>query len=194
MLTLTLTACGQLLQPKIDSSFASIRPGNYQLDINHTAILFKIDHLGFTKFVGRFEKAEAALNYNQEKPELSTLEARVDMNSVNVNNDKFEKTLRNRFWFNTAEFPQARFITLNAKKVSAKQLDFDGELTFLGITQPLTLRVTINGAGNNIANGKYTLGFSATSTIKRSEHGLNRFTPAIGDEVELEVHAEFLRR
>lgn len=194
LLTLFLSGCGKLLQPSIDSSFASIRPGAYQLDMNHTAILFKIDHLGFSKFVGRFENAEAALDYDADQPELSKLDARVDMSSVNVNNEKFERTLRNRFWFNTDKFPQARFVTLSARKVGEKRLDFDGELTFLGVTQPLTLQVTINGAGNNIANGKYTLGFSATAVIKRSAHGLDRYTPAIGNNVELEVHAEFLRQ
>ena len=197
MLTLVLfnlAGCAKLLQPSIDSSFADIRHGAYRLDMNHTAILFKIDHLGFSKFIGRFESAEASLDYNPEQPELSKLEARVDMNSVNVNNEKFERTLRNRFWFNTEKFPQARFVTLSARREGEKQLSFNGELTFLGITQPLTLQVTINGAGNNIANGKYTLGFSATGVIQRSAHGLDRYTPAIGNDVELEIQAEFLRQ
>ncbi|MGH1373489.1 MAG: YceI family protein [Cellvibrionaceae bacterium] len=192
--TLLFTACGSILQPNLDSSFEAIKPGNYALDINHTAILFKINHLGFSKFVGRFEKAEATLNYDPEFPENSSLDARVDMASVNVNNAKFEKTLRNRFWFDTENHPKARFTTSSARKTTNNQLIFDGMLDFMGIKKPLTLHITINGAGNNIANGKYTLGFSATAMIQRSDHALDRFSPAISDEVELEVHAEFLRQ
>jgi polyisoprenoid-binding protein YceI len=186
--------CGELIQPRLNNDPMTIRSGEYQLDPLHTAILFKVNHLGFSKFVGRLEQATATLNFDPKSAELASLDAIIDMSSVNVNNEKFERTLRNRFWFNAEKFPHARFSTINAKRINDRELDFQGELTFLGRTQPLTLRVTINGAGNNLTNGKYTLGFSAAATLLRSDYGLSLLTPAISDEVELEIHAEFLKQ
>ena len=58
----------------------------------------------------------------------------------------------------------------------------------------MTLAVTFNGGASNLISGRYTLGFAATGTIKRSEFGITNLIPAIGDEVELEIHAEFLRQ
>jgi len=189
-----LTGCGELLQPRINTDPMTIRTGEYQLDPQHTAILFKVNHLGFSKFVGRLEQASATLSYDHSKAELATLDALINMSSVNVNNEKFERTLRNRFWFYTDKYPQARFTTRSAERINDNELNFLGELTFLGKTQPLTLHVTINGAGNNLTNGKYTLGFSADATLLRSAYGLSLLTPAISDEVELEIHAEFIKQ
>tara|TARA_B100000446_G_scaffold111058_1_gene103676 strand:+ start:6224 stop:6751 length:528 start_codon:yes stop_codon:yes gene_type:complete len=172
---------------------SDVSSGNYQLDNKHTALLFKVNHLGFSSFVGRFEEVSATLSYNPEQPELSSLRASANMASVNVNNETFENTLRNRFWLNTQKFPTAHYQTRSAKRTGANHLLFDGELTFLGVTKPLNLAVTINGAGMNRINGEYTLGVSATGTVIRSEHGLGLFTPAIGDDVTLEIHAEFIR-
>ena len=59
--------------------------------------------------------------------------------------------------------------------------------------EPVTLDVTFNGAGTDIVTGAYTLGFAATGSLLRSTFGLGAYAPAIGDEVLLEIHAEFLR-
>ena len=66
-----------------------------------------------------------------------------------------------------------------------------GDLTLRGVTAPVTLDVTFNGGGSNILTGAYTLGFEAEGTLLRSTFGLGSFAPAIGDEVTLEIHAEF---
>ncbi len=188
-----LTGCAKLIQPQLTEQLSDVSSGNYQLDNNHTAVLFKVNHLGFSSFVGRFEDVSATLDYNPEQPELSSLKASVNMASVNVNNHKFENTLRNRFWFNTQRFPTAHYQTTGATRTKDNHLLFEGELTFLGVTKPLNLAVAINGAGVNRITGDYTLGVSATGTVIRSEHGLGLFEPAIGNEVTLEIHAEFLR-
>ena len=58
---------------------------------------------------------------------------------------------------------------------------------------PVTLDVTFNGGGSNLLTGAYTLGFEARGSVLRSNFGLGAYAPAVGDEVVLEIHAEFLR-
>jgi polyisoprenoid-binding protein YceI len=53
--------------------------------------------------------------------------------------------------------------------------------------------VTLNGAGDSLITGRYSLGFAASGTLNRSDFGLGAYAPAVGDEVVLEIHAEFQR-
>ena len=57
----------------------------------------------------------------------------------------------------------------------------------------MTLDVTFNGGGDDLLTGVYRLGFAARGSLLRSTFGLGAYAPAIGDEVLLEIHAEFLR-
>lgn len=190
VLTYTL-GCASLIKPKLKQRLHDIRQGGYQLDPKHSTLLFKVDHMGFSKYVGRFNQFNASLFLDPLNIENSRLEAVIDMSSVDVNNEKFERALKGRFWFNVEQYPQGVFKTISAQKVDESHLRFLGELTFMGVPQTIVLDVVVNGAANNLLSGKYTLGFSASTRFSRSAFGLDRYTPAVGDEVELEIHAEF---
>jgi polyisoprenoid-binding protein YceI len=60
-----------------------------------------------------------------------------------------------------------------------------------GVTAPVALMIHFNGAGNNMLTGFYTLGFSAQGAIKRSVFGIDNLIPALADQVNIEVFAEF---
>ena len=66
-------------------------PGAYQLDPNHASITFKINHMGFSHYTGRFDKMEATLDFNSGAPEQSSLNVTIYPNSVNTNNAKLEE-------------------------------------------------------------------------------------------------------
>lgn len=191
---LNLSGCASLLKPKLKQDLIEIQQGEYLLDKSHSTVLFKIDHMGFSKFVGRFNSFESNLSFDPDNIENSTLEAVVDMRTVDVNNEKFERALKGRFWFDSENYPQAHFKTLSAKKINEQNIVFQGELTFLGQTKLIDVTVHVNGAANNLLTGKYTLGFSAEARFLRSDFGLDRYIPSVGDEVELEIHAEFQRK
>lgn len=191
---MALSACASLLKPTLEQSLVDIKPGDYSLDKKHATILFKVDHMGFSKFVGRFNVFDASLVWNPEAPETSSLEAIVDMRSVDINNEKFERALKGKFWFNSEVYPQAVFKTISATLVDAQHLKFMGELTFLGVTAPIELDVKVRGAATNLLTTKYTLGFSASTVFSRSIFGLDNYIPAVGDDIELEIHAEFQRQ
>jgi len=67
-----------------------------------------------------------------------------------------------------------------------------GDLTLRGVTKPVTLDVTYNGAGKSFGHPGATLGFSAIGKINRSDWGMDYLTNfGIGDEVTLRIEAEF---
>ena len=186
-----VSGCAAWLKPTLEQSLVAIDRGEYQLDAAHATLLFKVDHMGFSTFVGRFNHFDAQLNFDPDTPTRSSLEATVDMTSVDVNNAKFEKALNGSFWLNTKQFPQAYFKTESAQEIAPQHLRFKGNLTFLGTTKAIYVDVHVKGAADNLLTGRYTLGFSASATFKRSDFGLSTFIPTVGDDIELEIHAEF---
>lgn len=62
-----------------------------------------------------------------------------------------------------------------------------------GRTGEVTLDVPFNGGADSLPTGRDTLGFAATGTLMRSTFGLGAYVPAVGDQVTLEIHAEFQR-
>ncbi|MDX6848486.1 YceI family protein [Gilvimarinus sp. SDUM040013] len=189
-----LTACGQLLSGHVYTELPTLKPGNYRLDPHHTTVLFKVEHLGISSFVGRFNQSQATLNFVDSDPAASTIVADVEINSLDVNRPDFAQTLVSCDWLCSEEHPVARFQSRGRANVDGSLLIFAGDLTFRGVTNPATLAVTINGATTNRLTGDYTLGFEAKLEFLRSRFGMDKFIPAVGDNVQIEVFAEFIRQ
>jgi len=165
--------------------------GAYQLDPNHASITFKINHLGFSRYTGRFDKMEATLNFNSGAPEQSALDVTIYPNSINTNNAKLEEELRGDKFFDVIKYPRATFQSTKVERTGPATGKLIGDFTFLGVTHPLALDVTLIGAGKRPMDGKMVLGFSATGSFKRSDYGLQNLLPLVGDDVTLEIEAEF---
>lgn len=188
-----LVSCDRLLTPDFNTDITELRSGQYTLDKDHAALLFKINHLGFSTFIGRFTAFDASLDFDPENIQNSSVEVVIDMNSIDVNLPEFEEELRGGDWLDAVQFPQAVYKTTGYVGANGENSHtFAGELTFHGVTAPVNLNVTFNGGGRNFLTRKYTLGFEAETSFLRSAHGADRFTNfGVGDEISLEVHVEF---
>ena len=194
LLLLPLAACGYLIPAHHQTlDPIKLKPGAYQLDPDHASLHFKVDHLGFSMVVGRFDKMEASLEFDAKKPADAKLDVLIKTASLNINPEALLEELQGGSWFDVETYPEARFTSQKITVLGPDSGKVEGTLTLLGETKPVTLDVEFNGGGNNLLTGAYTLGFKATGTIKRSEFGIDTFVPAIGDEVQLEIHAEFKR-
>lgn len=193
-LCLMMTACGYLIRPTVKSGVVNLQPGSYNIDPQHATVMFKLNHMGMSTFVGRFNKVEASLEFDPKKMADAKLSAIISMTSIDVNNRDLEESLRGSSWLDVDKYPQARFNTTAVKMLDDTHAIFTGDLTLHGVTAPVDLAVEFKGAGDNILTGRYTLGFSATAHIKRSMFGVDYLVPAIGDDVAIEVFAEFQKR
>lgn len=187
-----LASCS-LLAPSINNTLVELRAGQYRMDPQHTAVLFKIQHLGLSTYVGRFNRSRASLDFDPTQMAHARLDAVVDMASIDVNNPDLAESLRSGSWLGTTQFPEAHFTTLSVRPLTDNTFAFTGNLNWHGIIRPVTLTATFHGGTTNLLSGHYTLGFSATGVIKRSEFGVDSYIPLVGDDVQLEIFAEFLR-
>jgi polyisoprenoid-binding protein YceI len=191
-----LVSCDRILTPGFETSVQDLRGGAYTLDKAHASILWKVSHLGFSSYIGRFNDFDASLDFDPENIEASSLEVIINTTSLDINNEAFAEELRGEDWFNVAQFPQAIFRTTSfVEAVDEDTFVFQGDLTLLDTTAPVTLTVNFNGGGRNFLTRSYTLGFSATTTVQRSLFGLDNLVAfGVGDNIELEVHVEFMER
>ena len=188
-----LLSCDRLLTPGFETEITELRAGQYTLDPDHATLLWKINHLGFSTFVGRFNDFDASLDFDPENIENSSLEVVINTAGLDVNLPEFEEELRGSAWFDVENFPQAVFRTTSfVEAIDEDSFVFEGDLTLLGTTAPVTLTINFHGGGRNVLTRSYTIGFSASTSFQRSVFGLDRFTSfGVGDDIELEIHVEF---
>jgi len=165
--------------------------GLYKIDPDHTSVSFKINHLGLSHYMGRFDRVEGYMNFNNNVPEQSNINIVVYPNSIDVNNPKLEETLRTDKWFNVIQFPQATFRSTRIDRTGAMTGKVTGDFTLLGIRRPMTLDVTFVGTGTNIFDKHQVIGFTAVGTFDRSNFGMSNLLPMLGNQVVLEIETEF---
>jgi polyisoprenoid-binding protein YceI len=111
--------------------------------------------------------------------------------SVTTTNTTLDGELKSPDWFDASAFPTITFKSTSVKFTGRGTADVAGALTLHGVTQPVVLKVTFRAAGPNAMSRRYSVGFDATASIKRSDFAVAKYVPLVGDEVEIIVSAPF---
>jgi polyisoprenoid-binding protein YceI len=180
-----------LAQSAPATSPAATQSGAYKVEPGHTRVLFAVSHMGFTTWYGDFTGASGSLQLDAAKPENSRLEISVPTASVTTTNAKLDGELKSADWFDAARYPAITFKSRQVTVTGPGRADVAGDLTLHGVTRPVTLQARFNGAGINPLDKAYTVGFEVSGHIKRSEFGVAKYTPLIGDDVDLILSAAF---
>jgi len=186
---LILSACATA--PVLDAAAAP--EGAYVLDPAHASVNWSLSHSGLSFYTARFDDITGALDFNPDAPTASRLDVRIDPKSVSTGDPDWDNKLAtDGKYFDGNTFSEIRFVSTSATKTSNSTGKVTGDLTLKGVTLPVTLDVTYNGAGKSFGHPGATLGFSAVGKIKRSDWGMTTLTNfGIGDEVTLRIEAEF---
>jgi len=162
----------------------------YEVDGGHSSNMFKINHMGVANFMGRFNKMGGTYTMDPAKLEASTFEITIDADSVDTNSEGRDKHLRNPDFFNTAEYPNITFKSTKVEKVGDNMLNVTGDLTFRGVTKPVTAKFQIF-PGKETRQG-FKSGFEANFSIKRTDFGNDTYVAqgGLGDEVQVTVCVE----
>ena len=153
-----------------------------------------------SNYTARFTNFDAEIDFKPQTPENSKVTATIYPTSIKTDyphpekKDFDKKLVEKEEWFNANEFPDITFTSTNIEMTGENTATMTGDLTFLGVTKPVSLNVTFNGAMKKQPfSKKPTLGFSASGSLKRSEWGMATYIPNIGDEVMLLIEAEFAK-
>lgn len=166
---------------------------DYRFDNVHTQVLFAVDHLGFSRPQGRFHVKSGFIHFDKNDWAGAKVEAVIDVASLDMGDAGWNAKLRSWEFFGADKHPTAQFVSTTVEKTGERNGIVHGRLTLLGVTRPLDLAVTFNRAGVDSYSMRYTAGFSATATLKRSDFGMKKYLPDIGDKVDIRIEAEGLR-
>ncbi|GLK78415.1 YceI family protein [Methylopila turkensis] len=169
---------------------ARVTAGTYKVDPNHTQVAWSVDHFGFSTLFGLFGQPTGSLTIDPKEPAKATVEVTFPISGLSVTSDKFASHLAGGDFFDAEKFPSARFKSRSVT-VSGEKAVIEGDLTVRGVTKPVRLDASFHGAGVNPMNKAETVGFSATTKIKRSDFGLGAYVPAVSDEVTVTIVAAF---
>lgn len=176
----------------------NVPAGEYVLDTTHASLTWKIRHLGLSNYTARFATYDAVINLNPADPTKSTVTVTIDPTSVRTDfpfpeKEDFDKVIAEKF-LRAGQHPKITFQSTGLTATGGTTGKLTGNLSFLGVTKPVTLDVTLNGAKNHPMTKTPVLGFSATGSIKRSDFGSTDLLGPLGDEIQLEIEAEFRKK
>ncbi|MFW5824399.1 MAG: YceI family protein [Marinobacter sp.] len=171
-------------------------PARYQIDEEHLSITFEVNHLGYASVIGMFLEGKGQFEYDEDANEVPSGKVVIQSASVFSNHEKRDEHLRKDDFLHSDRYPEITFEVTDFEATGERTGNLTGDLTLLGETRPVTLDVTLNKAGEYpIGHEEYTLGISASTTIKRSDWGMTyALDPLmVGDDVHLRFEFEAIQ-
>jgi polyisoprenoid-binding protein YceI len=170
----------------------------WQIDPNHSSAQFAVRHMVVSTVRGTFNKVSGSANYDPAKPAATSLEATIDVASVDTRVDARDRDLRSPNFFDVEKFPTITFKSKRVESAGNGKLKIAGDLTIHGVTKEVTLDVDGPTAPINDGRGQ-RVGASATTKINREDFGLlyNRMVEAgavVGDDVTITLDVELVKR
>ena len=172
-------------------------PITWTVDPSHSQVGFAVKHLVISNVRGEFSKYEGKVNLDEMDVTKSTVEATIDVNSIDTRVADRDTHLRSADFFDAARYPSITFKSTKVAKAGKDRLEVTGDLTLRGVTKPVVLDVTTTPEVTGIY-GETRRGFSATTKINRKDFGLawNKIVeagPAVGDQVTIALDLEVVK-
>jgi len=185
-----LAASPAFSEPKPASTDPGAAPaGHYVLDHAHASLLAKVSHMGLSFYTMRFDRFDARYEFDPSSPAESKIIVTIDANSLDVGDDAIGRQFARQF-LGADTTPQISFVSTGIQRTDANHGTVTGELSFHGVTRPVTLIVTFNGYDSSLIGGR-RMGFSAVTDFLRSDFGSKAWLSLVGDQVHLLIEAEF---
>jgi polyisoprenoid-binding protein YceI len=178
------------------AGFSSVaNAAEYKLDIKgtHSFIQFKIQHLGFSWLLGRFNKFDGEFSYDAANEATSKISITIDTSSLDSNHELRDKHLRSDDFFDVAKFPQASFVSTSFEPSSDGKAILKGDLTLHGVTNPVVINVNKIGEGKDPWGG-YRVGFEGTTKLSLSDYKIKKNLGPKSQEVELYFSFEGIKQ
>jgi polyisoprenoid-binding protein YceI len=177
--------------------------GVYKNDPYHTTLTWTLNHLGTSNYTAEILKTEATLTLDAANPTKSAIELTINPANVSTNfSGDFkgthptspyksfdEEIAQGEGFLNGGKFPTITFKSTAVEQTGPKTANVTGDLTFLGVTKPVTVQAEYVGDAAAGAMGGPVIGFSAVGKFKRSDFGMAK--SPLGDEVTIRYDAAF---
>jgi len=183
---LQLLTFGSMIFGLLASAPAAVE--TYKIDPVHSSVGFTIRHF-FTNVPGAFTKFYGTIVVDRDHLENSTVEARIEVASVDTRNSMRDDDLRSDKFFSTAKLPAITFKSKSWKKTGEDAFDVTGDLTIRDVTKEVVLKTKSLGFGPGM-RGAMLSGWEASTTINRNDFGITAYPKVLGDDVAVTITVE----
>ena len=178
----------------------TVSAAEYQIELSHSELLFKVKHMGISTVTGRFDSFKGSFDLDAKNIAATTGSLTIETKSINTSNVKRDSHLRSEDFFNADSFPELKFKSKSIRNVnhSDSTCELVGDFTMRNVTKEIVLKIKGGGFVQD-PYGNERAGFSATGKINRFDYGLkwNKLLEAgglvVGPEVELALTFEGVR-
>ncbi len=189
-LAISPAAQGPAHAQSVSTDYAAAPAGAYALDPAHTSVTVKVSHLGLSSYTLRMGGVRGGFSFDPAHPESSKLQVEIDANAVDTGDAAFSRQIAGEV-LQASAYPTIRFVSTAVKPGREGRGQVVGDLTLHGQTHPVTLDVVFNGFSLSPQEKAIRMGFSANTTVRRSDFGATQFAPMVGDEVSIAIETEF---
>ncbi|PXY27706.1 YceI family protein [Prauserella muralis] len=153
----------------IDALDIRVPVGTWTIDTAHSCVSFSVRHL-MTRVRGTFDEFTGQVT-TAEDPAGCSATATIAMGSVNTGNRMRDDDLRSGAFFDVDRHPE---MTFEGSGLTAADggLVVPGTLTIRGIARAVALEAEFLGFDETGLQGESRIGFSAATTIRRSDYGV----------------------
>ena len=153
--------------------------------ITRSAISFKIRNLGINTG-GTIGGLQANVKFDPAKPETSSIEATVDVKTINTDNSTRDEHLRGENFFDAEKYPKITLKSTSIKHKSGTNYIGDFNLTIKAKTKPVQIPFTLTEKGNNQS-------FNGTFKINRRDYGVGSNSLTLSDDVTITIDVEVVK-
>jgi len=169
---------------------AQAEPVTYKLDPTHTNVLFSWSHFGFSNPSANLGLSDGTLVFDEKNPAKSSVEVTLPLADLDTHVSKLDEHLKKPDFFDADKYPSVTFKSTKVQAVGGNKYKVTGDLTVHGVTKPVVLDATLNKSGEHPMMKVQTVGFDATTTVKRSDFGMGAYVPNVGDDIKVRITTE----
>lgn len=168
-------------------------PGTvYDIDPDHTHVVFKVGHLGISDQYGRIGDVAGAFLVADE-PTASWVWIAMDAASVDTNVPARDQHVRSADFFDVKQYPEIRFRSTSVEPAGQESYTITGDLDFHGVTRSLSFEMRRTGSGSFEEYGERSA-FQGSFVLDRFAHGIETYPDVVGREIELMLTVEGVKR
>ncbi len=191
-LGLTLWPAATLADPPTRDP-TRVPAGAYVLDTRQSSLAIRIPLMGgLSRYTMRFNKLSGSFDYDPASWQSTQVEITVDPRAVEAENTMFNRAIVR--YFEPDKYPVIRFHSTALVADANGRGKLSGDLTFHGVTRPITLDVQFNGFGSDPLGAGARMQFSGRGAIRRSEFGIIAGRPFADDRIDLVFDVEFAKK
>lgn len=171
----------------------------WKVDPAHSAAEFKVRHMMIANVKGHFSGITGSLTLNEADVARSTVEASIDITSLNTREPQRDAHLKSADFFDVEKFPTLSFKSTHITRNSAGELQVTGDLTIHGVTRSVVLALESLSEPAKDPWGNVRIGLAATTKINRKDFDLTWNAALetggvlVGDEVAISLDVQFIR-